>query len=66
MGRERELSRRRGEEPNHARDRLNGGGQPFELSYQPGEEDWKRWLLSDAERTVGAEAERLHDATDDE
>lgn len=66
MGRERQLNRRRDEEPNHARDRMYGGGQPFELSYQPGEEDFRRWLLADAERTVRAEEERLNDPTDDE
>lgn len=43
---------------NPARDRIYGGGQPFELSYQPGPDDFRRWLLADAERIVRAEEER--------
>lgn len=49
----------------HARDRIYGGGQPFELGYQPDAEDWRRWLLVDAERTVRVEEERLHEPPDD-
>lgn len=45
--------------PNHARERIYGGGQPFEPSYQPGADDFRRWILTDAERTVEAEEERL-------
>ena len=55
-----------GDEPNHARDRIYGGGQPFELDYQPDDEDWKRWLLIEVERTVRAVKEPLHDPPDDE
>lgn len=49
------------EKPNHARDRIHGGGQPFKLGYRPGAEDFRRWLLTDAERIVKAEEERLNE-----
>lgn len=51
----------RGEETNHARDRMYGGGEPFELSYQPGADDFRRWLLADAERVVRAEEQRVNE-----
>lgn len=39
------------EKPNHAHDRIyGGGGQPFELGYQPDADDYRRWLLTEAER----------------
>jgi hypothetical protein len=52
--------------PNDARERLYGGGQPFELTYQPGPKDWKRWLVADAERIVRAEEERVNDPPADD
>ena len=53
-------------EPNHARDRIYGGGQPFELTYQPDADDFRRWLLVDAERIVAAEEERVNDPPADD
>jgi hypothetical protein len=38
---------------------MYGGGAPMELSYQPGPDDFRRWILTEAERTVRAEEERL-------
>ena len=53
-------------EPNHARDRLNGrSGDRFDLGYAPGPADWRRWLLAEAERVVGAEAARLEPPPDE-
>ncbi|WP_157360977.1 hypothetical protein [Arthrobacter sp. EPSL27] len=48
-------------ERNHARDRIYGD-QPFDQTYTPGADDFRRWLLTDAERIVKAEAERVNDA----
>jgi hypothetical protein len=50
---------------NHAQSRIYGGGQPFEQSYTPGADDWRRWVLVDAERAVRAEEERLDRHPDD-
>lgn len=47
------------EQPNHARDRIYSTGAPMELTYKPDAADFRRWLLTDAERTVHAEEERL-------
>ncbi|MFE4078268.1 hypothetical protein [Paenarthrobacter sp. YIM B13468] len=47
------------EQPNHARDRIYGSAEPMELTYKPDVADFRRWLLTDAERTVRAEEERL-------
>lgn len=55
-----------GNEINHARDRIYGGGQPFELGYQPDEDDFRRWLLTDAERVVKAEEGRVNDPPADD
>jgi hypothetical protein len=49
-------------EPNHARDRLSGkSAQPFEQTYTPDADDFRRWLLTDAERIVAAEEQRVND-----
>ncbi|MET4620428.1 hypothetical protein ABIE18_001877 [Arthrobacter sp. 2762] len=53
------------EHVNPARERLRGGWQPFEISYKPDAADFRRWLLSDAERTVRAEEQRLASKVDD-
>lgn len=53
-------------EPNYARDRIYGGGQPFELGYRPDADDYRRWLLTDAERTVKAEQQRVNDPSPDD
>ncbi len=49
-------------EPNHARDRIWGGGQPYTLGAPaPGPDDWRRWLLAEAARIVAAEEARVND-----
>lgn len=53
------------EQPNHARDRIYGSGAPMELTYKPDAADFRRWLLTDAERTVRAEEERLVSGDED-
>ncbi|WP_164198917.1 hypothetical protein [[Micrococcus luteus] ATCC 49442] len=53
-------------ETNPARDRIYGGGQPFELGYRPDADDFRRWLLTDAERIVKTEEERENDPPTDE
>jgi len=54
------------DEPNHARDRIYGGGQPFGLTYSPTEDDRRRWRRIPAERTARAKKERSTDPTKDE
>jgi hypothetical protein len=48
-------------EPNHARDRIWEGGQPYTRGANPGPADWRRWILKDAERIVAAEKARIND-----
>jgi hypothetical protein len=50
---------------NHASDRIYGTGPPMELTYKPDAADYRRWLLTDAERTVRAEEERLASGDED-
>ncbi|MDD7834997.1 hypothetical protein [Paenarthrobacter sp. AB444] len=50
---------------NHASDRIYGTGPPMELTYKPDAADYRRWLLTDAERTVRAEEERLTSGEED-
>ncbi|MDR6436058.1 DNA invertase Pin-like site-specific DNA recombinase [Paenarthrobacter nicotinovorans] len=52
-------------QPNHARERICGTGPPMELTYKPDATDFRRWLLTDAERTVRAEEERLTSGDED-
>ncbi len=47
------------EEPNYARERIYGTASPMKLTYAPSTADFRRWLLTDAERSVRAEEERL-------
>lgn len=51
--------------PNHAHDRIYGGGQPFRRTYTPDADDYGRWLLTDAERIVAAEEQRVNDPPPD-